>query len=130
MTQMITKLQTILQTSENENIEGKILALVDRLDFLDIQLLRKFYSTGKDFPCDTQPFCFPLLYREMKVSNHLKIGREALRKRLDVLADIDLLIKIKGSNPINYNPVAGKETFIRAVIAKFFLINGLIKFLK
>jgi hypothetical protein len=103
--------------------------LVERLDFLDIQILRKFYTTGKEFPSDTQPYCFPILYKEMKEVHKLKIGMEALRKRLDVLVRVGFLEKVSSSNPTNYIPVKGKEQLIRAVIMKFFLINGLTKFL-
>ena len=120
------------QIERTENIEEKneeILSFVERLDFLDIQILRKFYSTGKEFPNDTQPFCFPILFREMKTTHHLKICREALRKRLDNLVKLGLLEKVKLSNPSSYFPVRGKEKFIRAIILKFFLINGLTKFL-
>lgn len=124
----MNELKSSLQFSEQENIETKILELAEKLDFLDIQILRKFYVTGKKFPNDTQPFCFPLLYREMKISNHLKIGIEALRKRLDNLTRIGLLEKIRNSNPTNYLPVKGKETLIRGVIAKFFVIHGVTKF--
>ncbi|MFB0544222.1 MAG: hypothetical protein ACETVN_00785 [Asgard group archaeon] len=101
----------------------------ERLDFIDIQLLRKFYMTGKEFPNDTQPFCFPLLYKEMKTNHHLKIGIEALRKRLDSLVRLDMLTKIRHSNPTNYAPVKKKENFVRVVITKFFLIHGLMHFL-
>jgi hypothetical protein len=103
--------------------------LAERLDFLDVQVLRKFYMNGKDFPFDTQPHCFPILYREMKTTQKIKIGSEGLRKRLDVLVGIGLLEKIKGSNPISYSPIIGKSGFVRGVITKFFLINGLMKFL-
>jgi hypothetical protein len=65
----------------------------------------------------------------MKEVHHLKIGMEALRKRLDNLVRTELLIKIHRSNPTNYGPVAGKETVIRGIIMRFFLINGLTKFL-
>lgn len=120
----------LLETRESiqENLDD-CLRFVERLDFIDIQLLRKFYMTGKDFPNDTQPFCFPLLYREMKTSNHLKIGIEALRKRLNCLVHLNLLIKIRHSNPTNYAPVEKKEKFVRVVITKFFLIHGLTRFL-
>lgn len=106
-----------------------VLAFAEKLDFLDIQVLRKFYMTGGEFPYDTQPFCFPILFREMKITHHLKISLEALRKRLDNLVRFGLLEKIKLSNPANYSPVQSKERFARAVITKFFLINGLTKFL-
>ena len=111
-----------------DDIEQVSLMLADRLDFLDVQILRKFYSTGKEFPFDTQPFCFPILYREMKVGHNLKICREAFRKRLDNLVRHEFIEKITGTNPVNYNPSKGKETLIRAVIIKFFMIHGLTKF--
>lgn len=109
--------------------QDQINIFAERLDFLDIQILRKFYMTGKEFPFDSQPFCFPILYRDMKVNLHLKIGMEALRKRLDNLVKIGLIEKIRHSNPVVYSPAAKKSAFIRATITKFFLINGLSKFL-
>jgi hypothetical protein len=118
---------------ENVNKEGieleKMNELAEKLDFLDILILRRFYSTGKKFPSDTQPYCFPILYKEMKETQNLKIGKEALRKRLNNLVKLDLLEKIKYSNPCNYAPINKKENFVRALIIKFFLINGLTKFL-
>jgi hypothetical protein len=122
------------QSSEMErmmavDLEKATLMLAERLDFLDVQIMRKFYSTGKAFPFDTQPFCFPILYKEMKEAHRLKICQEALRKRLDNLTKSGFLIKIRGSNPVNYEPVRGKENVVRAVITKFFLIHGLTKFL-
>ncbi len=113
---------------QNNKLEN-IVDLADRLDFLDIQVLRKFYLTGKGYPYDSQPYCFPVLFLEMKVSRQLKIGAEAFRKRLDVLVDLGFLEKIKHSNPVNYGPIKGKEEVVRAVIKKFFIINGLTQFL-
>jgi hypothetical protein len=130
----VNTLDSFLETSLDKNIETKgletvLVDFVDRLDFLDVQLLRKFYATGKDFPLDTQPHCFPILFKEMKDAHHLQIGPEALRKRLDNLVRVGLLDKIKNSNPTNYIPVIGKEQLIRAMIMKFFLMHGLTKFL-
>lgn len=120
----------LLETKKNigENLD-ECLKLAERLDFIDIQILRKFYMTGKEFPNDTQPYCFPLLYKEMKTTHHLKIGLEALRKRLNNLAKLGLLAKIKHSNPTSYGPIKEREVFVRAVILRFFLISGLTKFL-
>jgi hypothetical protein len=120
---------SIEKNIESEELETILLGLVERLDFIDIQILRKFYTTGKEFPFDTQPFCFPILYREMKEVHHLKIGLEALRKRLDNLVRHGFIVKVQSSNPTSYMPVRGKERMIRAVIMKFFLINGIAKFL-
>ena len=130
----LNNLESFLEVSiekslETKDIETVLIEFVERLDFLDVQLLRKFYSTGKEFPLDTQPHCFPILFKEMRDNNHLQIGAEALRKRLDNLVRVSLLAKIKNSNPTNYTPIAGKEQLVRAMIMKFFLIHGLTKFL-
>ncbi|MEM5794342.1 MAG: hypothetical protein QXS48_01130 [Candidatus Aenigmatarchaeota archaeon] len=118
-----------ISLEKNTEIKDEILNFIERLDFVDIQILRKFYMTGKEFPNDTQPYCFPLLYSELKNTHHFKIGIEALRKRLNKLVKMNLLIKVKHSNPTSYEPLKGKENFVRAIIIKFFMINGLMKFL-
>lgn len=105
------------------------ISLAERLDFLDIQLLRKFYMSGKEEPFDLQPYCFPILYTEMKVNHKIKIGMEALRKRLNNLTRLGVLEKIRHSNPTNYVPLTDKGRFIKVVITKFFVLNGLTKFL-
>lgn len=124
----------LINISANENIEKndfieKINELAERLDFIDIQILRKFYMTGREFPNDTQPYCFPLLYKEMKVNNKLKIGIEALRKRLNNLVRLGLVEKVKHSNPTGYRPIREKIKFVRGIIIRFFILNGLTKFL-
>jgi hypothetical protein len=121
--------ETLINISLEKDIEQVVADLVDRLDFLDVQILRKFYSTGKDFPFDTQPYCFPVLYKEMKEVHRLKIGLEALRKRLDNMVRFGFLEKVSSSNPANYMPVRGKEMLVRNMIMKFFLVNGLNQFL-
>jgi hypothetical protein len=109
--------------------ESDILPLIEKLDFLDIQILRKFYMTGKEFPSDSQPYCFPILFQEMKANHQLKIGMEALRKRLNNLVRMGLLEKVKKSNPTNYVPIKEKEKQVKIIIMKFFVIHGLSKFL-
>lgn len=128
---VLTRIDTVssVEVAMEADFERATMLLADRLDFLDVQVMRKFYMTGRDFPLDTQPFCFPILYKEMKDSHRIKICQEALRKRLDNLVKMGFLIKIRGSNPVNYEPVDGKERVVRAVITKFFLIHGLTKFL-
>lgn len=121
--------QIIAQNKEEINENDGISSLVEKVDFLDIQILRKFYMSGKEFPFDTQPHCFPILYREMKTTQKIKIGSEGLRKRLDCLVGVGLLEKFRGANPISYSPIVGKSVFVQRVITKFFLINGLMKFL-
>ncbi|MBI1978586.1 MAG: hypothetical protein HYS62_00825 [Candidatus Aenigmarchaeota archaeon] len=129
---MVGLISTVFESTQRDNINSdleKAIVLAEKLDFLDIQLLRKFYMNGKEYPFNHQPYCFPLLFSEMKVSHKIKIGMEALRKRLNNMVDLGLLEKIKHSNPANYGPIVDKSLFIRAVITKFFVINGLTKFL-
>ena len=105
--------------------EDLVLSLAERLDFVNIQILRKFYATGEDFPNDTRPHVFSLLYMEMKDSQKIRIGIEALRKRLDGLVLMGLLQKIGRSNPTSYYPVKGLEQSVRAVIKRFVINNNL-----
>jgi len=133
----MNSLESLTSSSEATGIESPmqemndqlLMNLIDRLDLIDVIVLKKFYATGKDFPFDTQPYCFPILFKEMKENNNLKIGIEALRKRLDILVKIGVLNKITNSNPTNYVPINGKESFVRLLIAKFFVVSGLTKFL-
>jgi len=129
MTELEAKVQVAEELRDLKNLNmGLVLDLAESFDFLDVQILRKFYMTGREFPQDTQPFCFPILFREMKTNHHLKIGLEALRKRVNRFVEMELLEKIKGSNPTGYSPVVGKESVVRAAVTKFFLIHGLTKF--
>lgn len=105
--------------------EDPVLSLAEKLDFVNIQILRKFYATGEEFPNDTKPHVFSLLYMEMKSSQKIRVGVEALRKRVDGLVKMGLLEKIGRSNPASYHPVDGLEQTIRAVIRRFMLNNGL-----
>ena len=87
--------EVILQEKlQEKEFVDEIVIIVEKLDFLDIQILRKFYMCGKDYPFDTQPFCFPILYQEMKTVQKIKIGLEGLRKRMDALVNLKLLEKI------------------------------------
>ncbi len=121
----------VAQSNENVVLPNlkEINELAERLDFFDVVILKKFYLGGKDALASTRPYCFPILFREMKNLHKMKIGVEALRKRLKVLTEIGLLVKVNCSNPTNYLPVPEREVFIKAVVTKFFLINGVTKFI-
>lgn len=112
--------ETVMQQSED-----MVVSLAERLDFINIQILRKFYMTGREFPHDTQPHCFAVLFMEMKTFHKVRIGSEALRKRLDKLVSMKLIEKVGRTNPANYFPVKGREQTIRAVITRFMMNNGL-----
>lgn len=102
-----------------------IISLAEGLDFLNIQILRKFYATGQAFPNDTQPHVFSVLFMEMKMASKIQIGLEAFRKRLDILTKMGLLRKVARSSPACYQPVRGIEASIRAVIKRFMVNYGL-----
>jgi hypothetical protein len=103
--------------------------ILERIDFLDVLILKKFYATGREFPNDTQPYCLPILYKELKEQNNVKISLEGLRKRLNSLVKIGLLNKIERTNPSIYYPVRDKEEFVRKIIIKFFERFGFENFL-
>ena len=100
-------------------------SLANRLDFVNMQVLREFYATGQGFPNDTQPHVFSMLYMQMKSTQRISIGLEAFRKRLDFLVLVGLLEKVVRSNPASYHPIRGLEQSVRAVLKRFMLNNGL-----
>lgn len=103
----------------------RVLSFAETLDFINIQILRKFYATGLPFPHDTQPHVFSMLYSDMKSVHRIPIGLEAMRKRLDFLVGAGLLGKVAKSNPASYHPVKGLEQSVRAVIKRFMMNHGL-----
>ena len=115
----------VTSSSDYENA----LALAEKLDFLDIQLLRKFYMSGKERPFDIQSYCLPILFNEMKITHKMKIKLNAFRYRINNLVKLGLLTKVLKSNPSVYLPFKDKEIFVRKIITKFFVLNGLMKFL-
>jgi len=120
---------SFVSREENEQNFDSIISIADRLDFTDIQILRKFYLLENDTPVDSQPYCFPILFKEMKSLGQIKIGIEGFRKRLNMLEKFGLLKKVKNSNPTIFLPVEDKKEVVKAVIKRFLFINGLEKFL-
>jgi hypothetical protein len=120
--------QNLITDVSQKNIDSIVL-IADRLDFTDVQILRKFYLVEKEQPMDSQPYCFPILFREMKKNGQIKIGVEGFRKRLNNLERVGLLKKIKHSNPTIYLPVDDNKEVVHAIIKRFFFVNGLEKFL-
>ena len=102
-----------------------VFALAERLDFVNIQILREFYATGLPFPNDTQPHVFSMLYMDMRSSARIKMGLEAFRKRLDFLVSMGLIEKVARSNPASYHPVKGIQPSVSAVITRFMMNHRL-----
>lgn len=112
----------------NINFENAVM-LAERLDFLDIQLLRKFYMNGKEETFNLQSYCLPILFNEMKLTQKVKIKLNAFRYRINNLVKLGLLTRVLKSNPAIYLPLENKEMFVKTVVTKFFVLNGLLKFL-
>jgi hypothetical protein len=119
--------ECLLEVKQPKNLED-IISIVDRLDFTDIQIIRKFYLL-KSGCFNSQPYCFPILYKEMKNSGQIKMGVEGFRKRLENLVRIGFLKKVKHSNPTIYLPVEENKEIVLAVIKRFFFVNGLEQYL-
>jgi|YelNatPaOPRAMG01_1025707.scaffolds.fasta_scaffold01259_32 hypothetical protein len=119
--------ECLLEVKQPKNLED-IISIVDRLDFTDIQIIRKFYLL-KSGCFNSQPYCFPILYKEMKNSGQIKMGVEGFRKRLENLVRIGFLKKVKRSNPTIYLPVEENKEIVLAVIKRFFFVNGLEQYL-
>jgi len=119
--------ECLIEVNQAKSFED-IISIVDRLDFIDIQIIRKFYLFKSGY-FNSQPYCFPILYKEMKGSGQIKMGVEGFRKRLENLVKIGLLKKVKHSNPTIYLPVEENKELVFAIIKRFFFINGLEQFL-
>ncbi|MEM1634295.1 MAG: hypothetical protein QXP34_01415 [Candidatus Aenigmatarchaeota archaeon] len=124
-----------------ENLENKLLSasplteifikqVLERIDFIDVLILKKFYITGKEFPNDIQPYCFPFLYNELKLQHQINLTLEGLRKRLNSLVNLGLLKKVEKTNPSVYFPREEMKDVVRKIIFKFFERYGFESLLK
>lgn len=91
--------------------------IADKLDFLDIIILNKFYV-------DNRPWIFPELYKEMKRENNIKLCREGFRKRIRNLSRYGFL-KECGGNPRIYSVHYRSRDLILEIMKAFFEIHGL-----
>ena len=130
MTENILSELSDIQHGDNININFEnAITLAERLDFLDVQLLRKFYMNGREETFALQSYCLPILFNEMKVAQKMKIKLNAFRYRINNLVKLGLLTRVLRSNPAIYLPLRNKEMFVKTVVTKFFVLNGLLKFL-
>lgn len=114
---------------KNQN-EINLIEVVERLDKIDILILRKFYFTNKEFPNDMQVYCFPILIKELKEIHNIKLTTDALRKRIEKLCKINLLEKVEKSNPAIYLPLESKKEMVENLIKMFISYSGLENFLR
>ena len=114
-----TMMETLEQKRENLFTE------FGRLDDKDLKILIKFYFAGRVFPFDTQPYCFPVLEEQLRASG-FKIGREAIRKRMERLTKKGFLIKVSKCNPKLFYPLEDESLveLIREMIQSKIRIAG------
>lgn len=89
-------------------------SLLDKLDLIDLSILKRFYMAGKE-PFDTKPYCLPILFTEMKM-NGLNLRRRSFEYRLKKLVKLGLLKKVDKTNPSIYEPIQEIKYFVRKLI--------------
>jgi len=114
----------MLLTSEKKN-RVEFEEIIERIDFIDIIVLKKFYFTEKGFPNDMEVYCLPVLVKELKNVHNINLTKDAIRKRLLKLVKIGLLEKVKNSNPSIYLPIEEKKEFVEKLIKTFIIRSGL-----
>ncbi|MCS7123223.1 MAG: hypothetical protein RMJ17_01445 [Candidatus Aenigmarchaeota archaeon] len=102
-----------------------LINLIERMDKIDIILLKKFYFTSKDFPNDMQVYAFPILIKELREVHKVSLTDDAIRKRLKKLCELGLLEHVKNSNPSIFLPIEEKKNFVEELIKQFISYIGL-----
>ncbi len=90
--------------------------LLDRLDSIDIRILKKFYMAGPK-PYDLSPYVQITMTQELKKSG-VVLGVKAVALRLGKLVDMGLLDESK-TTPKIYVPKEELKPFIRKLIATY-----------
>lgn len=105
--------QEINQESfESEAIDWDV---VERLDHNDCLLLYEIYNEGS--------YALPLLVKKVREKLSIKYG--AIRHRLEVLCEADLIEKIEETRPKIYQAKRDREDMIRKVLKTKFAKLGL-----
>jgi len=89
-------------------------SLLDKLDLIDLSILKRFYMSGKE-PFDTKPYCLPILFADMKAKG-LSLKRRSFEYRLKKLVKLGLLKKVERTNPSLYEPLPEIKHFVRKLI--------------
>ena len=105
--------------------ELDLVGLVERLDKLDVLILKKFYVTNEEFPSDIKLYAFPILFKELKEIHNIKLTEDAIRKRLKKLCEIGLITQVKNSNPSIFLPKDGMKEKVKELIRLYISYLGL-----
>lgn len=98
-----------------------VAGLAERLDRMDILLLKQFYHTGQPHPNDTICHVLRLLVDSLQRSRGplAKLSYGAIRYRLENLVALGLLGKVHGSNPAAYVPLDLLAGSVRRIIVLY-----------
>lgn len=99
--------------------------LIERLDKIDIIILKKFYFASKEFPNDLQVYAFPILVKELREIHKVKLTDDAIRKRLKKLSKLGLLEHVENSNPSIFLPKEEAKSFVEELIKQYISYIGL-----
>ena len=96
-------------------------ALAQRLDRLDVLLLREFYVAGDPCRMETTPYVLGVLVDKLRRGKG-PLGRRSyttIRRRLEHLAGLGLIKRIPQTNPAAYWPVDWAAPAVRKIITLF-----------
>jgi len=104
--------------AESKEIKAEYLIrpemLLDRLDSIDIRMLKKFYMAGPK-PFDMSPYVQITLTNELK-KNGISLSVKAVALRLGKMIDFGLISQSK-TTPKIYLPKEDLKPFVRKLIA-------------
>jgi hypothetical protein len=95
--------------------------LAVRLDRADILLLREFYVTGQSYPDDTACDVLRLLVDRLHRGQGplAQLSYSSIRRRLENLVHLGLLVRIPRTNPAVYEPLEWAAPSVRKIILLF-----------
>ena len=98
-----------------------VAAIAERLDRMDILLLKEFYHTGQPFPNDTISHVLRLLADKLRQGSGplARLSYGAIRRRLENLVGLGLLGKIPRTNPAVYYPLDSMVQPVRRIVVLF-----------
>ena len=98
-----------------------VASLAERLDRMDVLLLKEFYYTGEPYPHDTTPQILRVLVNTLHRGSGPLARRSysSIRHRLDNLVALGLIGKVAHSNPASYYPLDWARYPVRRIIQLF-----------
>ena len=98
-----------------------VASLAERLDRMDVLLLKEFYHTGEPYPHDTTPHILRVLVNRLTRGNGplARLSYSGIRRRLENLVALGLIGKVARTNPAAYYPLDWARYPVRRIIQLF-----------